>query len=119
LYEKEGLVVPFRKSSKHRLYSKSDIDRIECIRRAISEKKMSIYGILAMYSLIPCWDIINCSQEERNKCEAYASHSQPCWTYQNSGTKCEEKNCRDCTVYINTNDLAKMKDCIKNISRNK
>ena len=40
LYEKEGLVISFKKSSKHRLYSKADIERIECIRKAITEKKM-------------------------------------------------------------------------------
>ena len=119
LYEKEGLVLPFKKSSKHRLYSRADIERIECVRRAITEKKISINGILAMYSLIPCWDIVKCSEEDRNKCEAYACHSKPCWSYPHPGTTCETLVCRDCDVYKNFADCEKIKESIKNISRNK
>jgi MerR family transcriptional regulator/heat shock protein HspR len=117
LYEKEGLILPFKKSSKHRLYSKADIERIECIRKAITEKKMSINGIRTMYSLIPCWDIVNCSDEDRNNCQAYAGHSQPCWSSSHPGTVCETKVCRECDVYKNFVDCEKIKDSIKNISR--
>jgi MerR family transcriptional regulator/heat shock protein HspR len=119
LYEKEGLVISFKKSSKHRLYSKADIERIECIRKAITEKKMSINGIRTMYSLIPCWDIVNCSDEDRNNCQAYAGHSQPCWSSSHPGTVCETKVCRECDVYKNFVDCEKIKDSIKNISRSK
>ena len=119
LYEKEGLVLPFKKSSKHRLYSKADIERIECIRNAITEKKMSINGIRTMYSLIPCWDIVNCSEDDRTKCQAYAGHSQPCWSYPHPGTKCESLVCRDCDIYKNFVNCEKIKESIKNISRNK
>ena len=45
MYEKENLILPFKKSTNHRLYSKSDIERIECIRNAIKEDKISINGI--------------------------------------------------------------------------
>jgi MerR family transcriptional regulator/heat shock protein HspR len=117
LYEKEGLLLPFKKSSKHRLYSRADIERIECVRRAITEKKISINGILAMYSLIPCWDIVNCSEENRGKCQAYAGHSHPCWSFPHPGTICENKSCRECDVYKNFVDCEKIKDSIKNISR--
>jgi MerR family transcriptional regulator/heat shock protein HspR len=117
LYEKEGLILPFKKSSKHRLYSKADIERIECIRGAITEKKMSINGIRTMYSLIPCWDIVNCSEEDKNNCQAYKGHSQPCWSYSHPETICESKSCRECDVYKNFVDCEKIKDSIKNISR--
>ena len=119
LYEKEGLVLPFKKSSGHRLYSNSDIERIECIRRAISEKKISINGIRTLYSLIPCWDIVNCSEEDRNNCQAYAGHSQACWSYPHPGTTCEGKSCRECDVYKNFYDCEKIKESIKNIKREK
>jgi len=117
LYEKDGLILPFKKSSHHRLYSKADIERIECIRRAISEKKISINGIRTLNSLIPCWDIVNCSEEDRNNCQAYAGHSQPCWSYPHPGTTCEGKLCRECDVYKNFVDCEKIKESIKNISR--
>ncbi len=119
LYEKEGLILPFKKSSKHRLYSKADIERVECIRRAISEKKISINGIRTMYSLIPCWDIVNCTETDRSNCEAYAGHSQPCWSHHHPGTTCENRICRDCDAYKSFVDCEKIKDSIKNISRNK
>jgi MerR family transcriptional regulator/heat shock protein HspR len=118
LYEKEGLVISYKKSSKHRLYSKADIERIECIRKAITEKKMSINGIRTMYSLIPCWDIVKCSEKDRNHCEAYAGHTQPCWSSPHPETVCENKICRECDVYKNFVDCEKIKDSIKNISRN-
>jgi len=116
LYEKEGLVLPFKKSSKHRLYSKSDIERIDCIRNAISEKKLSIQGILMMYSLIPCWDIVKCSKVDKEGCYAYSGHSQPCWSHSHPGTTCENRICRECDVYTNNIDCEKIKDSIKNIS---
>ena len=119
LYEKEGLVIPFKKSSKHRLYSKADIERIECIRGAISDKKRSIQGILMMYSLIPCWDIFQCSQGDKEKCDAYSGHSQPCWSSSHPGTACDNMICRDCDVYKNFIDCEKIKDSIKNISSKK
>ena len=118
LYEKEGLILPFKKSSKHRLFSNSDIERIECIRQAISEKKLSINGILVMYSLIPCWDIVNCSHNDRMSCPAYSGHTQPCWSYFHKGTMCEGKDCRSCEVYNNMDNCEKIKESIKNIARN-
>ena len=32
MYERNGLFVPFKKLTHQRLFSKSDIERIECIR---------------------------------------------------------------------------------------
>ena len=116
LYEKEGLVLPFKKTSRHRLYSKADIERIHCIRNAIMERKLSIQGILMMYSLIPCWDIVECSQIDKENCSAYSGHSQPCWSHSHSGNTCESRSCRDCDVYKNNLDCEKIKDSIKNIS---
>lgn len=116
LYEKEGLVIPFKKSSKHRLYSKADIERIDCIRNAISEKKISIQGIIMMYSLIPCWDIVKCSLADREICKAFSGHSQPCWAFSHPDTICENRSCRDCIVYKDIQDCEKIKDSIKNIS---
>lgn len=51
MYEREGLFIAFKKNSNRRLFSKSDIERIECIRRSINEFKISISGIKTIYSL--------------------------------------------------------------------
>ena len=101
VYEKEGLIIPFKKESNQRLYSQADIERVECIRSAINEKKISINGIKAIYSLIPCWEVINCSQEDRDVCGAYNSEDQPC--------------CRECDVYTNYSNCGTIKGLLKNI----
>jgi MerR family transcriptional regulator/heat shock protein HspR len=51
MYEREGLIIPFKKETSHRLYSKDDLARIECIRNAINQQKISINGIKTIYSL--------------------------------------------------------------------
>lgn len=116
MYEKEGLIVPFKKESSHRLYSKSDIDRLICIRKAINESKISISGIKTIYSLIPCWDITNCDESKRENCEAYRAYSKPCWTFKEDSISCSKKKCRDCKVYKNFAECRNIKESIISLS---
>ncbi|MDP3582833.1 MAG: MerR family transcriptional regulator [Ignavibacteria bacterium] len=117
MYEREGLIIPFKKESSHRLYSQTDLKRIECIRRAINEMKISINGIKTMYSLIPCWELMGCSDENRKKCKSYNEHSKPCWSYAHENNVCEKKNCRECEVYKKHSQCGEIKELIKSISR--
>ncbi len=116
MYEKEGLIIPHKKASNQRLYSQSDLERIRCIRSAISEDKISINGIKTIYSMIPCWEVVGCSKDDKNKCDAFAGHSKPCWSYKNPDTVCEEKVCRDCEVYNKYSECGKVKDLITSLS---
>ena len=116
MYEREGLVITFKKKSNHKLFSKADIKRIECIRRSINELKISINGIKAIYSLIPCWEIIKCSNENRKICKAYNGHNEPCWSYEHPGTICEKQYCRNCSVYRKYSDCNDIKNLIKSNS---
>jgi MerR family transcriptional regulator/heat shock protein HspR len=116
MYEREGLIIPYKKKSNQRLYSKEDIERIECIRSAINEAKISINGIKTLYSMIPCWDIIKCSEDERKACKSYNEHSQPCWSYAHDNNACEDKNCRDCDVYKKHSQCGQIKELIKKVS---
>ncbi|MEW6005277.1 MAG: MerR family transcriptional regulator [Stygiobacter sp.] len=117
MYEREGLIIPFKKESNQRLYSRADLERIECVRKAINESKISINGIRTIYSLIPCWEIVKCSEDDRQKCSAYNQHSQPCWSINHPNTVCENKECRECDVYRNYIQCGKIKELIKSISR--
>ncbi|MCX8105688.1 MAG: MerR family transcriptional regulator [Ignavibacterium album] len=117
MYEREGLIIPHKKESNQRLYSQNDLERIECIRKAINESKISINGIKTIYSLIPCWEIVKCSNEDREKCSAYNQHDEPCWNSKHPNTICENKDCRDCEVYKNFIQCGKVKELIKSISR--
>jgi len=112
MYEREGLILPHKKNSGHRLYSQEDIDRIQCIRKAINEQKISIAGIKTIYSLIPCWKFINCSQEQREKCPAYTSHAQPCWSFNHRANSCFRNDCKVCPVYRDHAECGKIKESI-------
>ncbi len=119
MYEREGLILPFQKSTRHRMYSDADIERLRCIRATINEKKISINGIKTMLSLIPCWDIVNCSELDRLNCEAYSVSEKPCWTYSHTTNVCASFECSKCYVYQSFQDCSTIKSAIKNLKQNK
>ncbi|MFA6469836.1 MAG: MerR family transcriptional regulator [Bacteroidota bacterium] len=112
LYEDEGLLVISKTEGRQRRYSRADIDRIECIRRAINEEKISIGGMQHIHGLIPCWDMFHCSEKERSDCPAFKNHSGGCWTYEHSRNACAGKDCRLCTVYKFSSDCKQIKELI-------
>lgn len=117
LYEKEGLIIPFKKESRQRLYSKSDLERIKCIRNAINEEKISIQGIKLIYSFIPCWDILKCSLNKRENCPAYELRTKPCWSINKTGRVCSGNSCRECETYKNFSKHEKIQESILRISK--
>ena len=117
MYERQGLFIPYKKRSNQRLFSKDDIERIQCIRNAINEAKISINGIKTIYSLIPCWDIVKCSAEDRKVCKAYSESHEPCWTYNHDETVCEKRECRTCEVYSKYSECGMIKELLKSISK--
>ncbi len=116
MYEREGLFISFKNNSNQRLFSQSDIERIQCIRTAINEAGISISGIKTIYSLIPCWKIKGCLEEDRKKCDAYNNSHVPCWSYEHKNF-CKDKNCRECEVYYKYSQCGAIKELIKSISR--
>ena len=117
MYEKEGLIIPFRKETNHRLYSKADIARIICIRNAINNSKISIAGIKTIYSLIPCWEIMNCREKDRENCEAFTSYNSPCWSLNHKNNPCENLICRECIVYKNFSECKAIKKSITSLAK--
>lgn len=115
MYEREGLIIPYKKESNQRLYSDKDLERMRCLRTAISKEKMGIEGIRRMLSLIPCWGIINCSIKERLKCQAFNEYSKPCWMINHKNNICEKKNCRECEVYSSFGNCESIKDKLKEL----
>jgi MerR family transcriptional regulator, heat shock protein HspR len=98
-YDRKGLILVHKTEGNQRLYSESDVERLRCIRTAITEHKISIEGIRHMHSMIPCWQLIQCPMEQRVACPAYYSPEAGCWTYKHQENACEGKDCRDCRVY--------------------
>ncbi len=115
MYEREGLILPYKRSTKQRLYSQKDIERIECIRRSINQDKLSIKGIVKIFSFIPCWKIVGCSESDREKCEAYNSYSLPCWSVNHKNNFCTDKDCRLCEVYRDYGECHSIKEKIKEL----
>ncbi len=118
LYEREGLIIPFKKPSGHRLYSDFDIERLKCIREMITERKFNLSGIVGMLSLIPCWEVINCSDEDRENCDAYKKSFGTCWSYEHKGNICSTMDCRLCKVYKTYGRCSQIKSAIREITNN-
>jgi len=115
MYERKGLVLPMHAESGHRLYSQHDLDRLKCIRSAINVDKISIEGIRRVFTLIPCWAIVNCPAGDRDACPAYTGHCGPCWTAGEKGNFCRERQCRECEVYVKFAECGSVKDKVKEL----
>lgn len=113
MYEREGLIIPFKKASKQRLYSESDIERVKCIRKTINDEKITIEGIRRILSLVPCWAVKKCEAKDQNNCEAFLSSSKPCWMFKHQDNICAENNCRDCEIYSSLIDCNSIKSKIR------
>ncbi len=112
LYESEGLIIPIKSKGHHRYFTESDLKRLACIRDFIENKGLNIAGIRLMFSTIPCWDLKPCSQEERNNCPAYLDSHNPCWVIKSQTPGCKEDDCRQCPVYLQTDQCNGIKDIL-------
>ncbi len=115
MYEREGLIIPFKKESGQRLYSDRDVERIQCIRRTIQKDKINIEGMRRILALIPCWAIVNCSDEDRASCMAFSGHTQPCWMINHKNNYCAGKDCRECDVYQSFGNCESIKNKLKEL----
>lgn len=94
IYEQEALLLPARRS-KWRFYSEDDLLWVRTIRFLLHEKRVSIAGLRRMLSLIPCWEILDCSREEEPSCSKRKWRSNPCWVV----TPRPDGKCYLCRVY--------------------
>jgi MerR family transcriptional regulator/heat shock protein HspR len=116
VYEREGLILPLRKPSGHRRYTRRDIERLECIRKGITKEKIGIEGMKRILALIPCWCLRGCPSSEREKCSAFAQHRTPCWMLPGKAWECRDADCRSCHVYLHAADCSSLKTVIVNLT---
>ena len=109
MYEREGLIIPLRKASRHRLFAEGDLERIRSIRRTINTEKVSIAGIRRLMSLVPCWKMNRCSEEEKTTCPRMTANGSPCWMVSGKTWQSKSNECRTCGVYVKTADYAELK----------
>jgi MerR family transcriptional regulator/heat shock protein HspR len=98
-YENEGLVIAHRTASGHRLFSHEDIERVRYIHHMIQELGLNIEAIRRMQALLPCWDLLPCSEETRKTCPAYHENTRPCWMIRGLNCSPQGNECRRCDVY--------------------
>lgn len=115
MYEREGLIIPFRKSSNQRLYSDIDLERIKCVKHTINDLKINIEGIRRILALLPCWAIINCSESDRANCDYFNNYDKPCWMTIHKNNICKDLICRDCEVYNSFGNCASIKQKLKEL----
>lgn len=119
LYEREGLIIPIRKKSKHRLYSPADLERIKCLRKCIHDDKVGIVGMRHLLAMIPCWKIHDCLAPDREACPAFNDDQTPCWKVEARPTACNHADCRNCTVYNQVTDCSALKRTIAQLTIDK
>lgn len=98
-YENEGLIIAHRTASGRRLFSHEDVARVRNVQHMIQDLGLNMEGIHRMQSLLPCWDLMPCSEELRRDCPGYKDNTRPCWMIK--GTRCAPRGdeCRQCVVY--------------------
>jgi MerR family transcriptional regulator/heat shock protein HspR len=114
-YVDKGLIIPFKKVSGRHLFSQIDILRLKYIQKLLDEDGLNIAGIRAVFALIPCWVSRQCSEEEREKCNAYKSDEYPCWVASEKGTACMNTDCRECDVYRVVENYPGVKSFLKSL----
>ena len=112
-YEDAHLILPYRTESNHRRYSPKDIEILTCVRSMIEDYGVSISGIGRLLALIPCWDIKECRQEDRERCDAYYNEDIPCWSAKTKQGTCVEEECRVCPVYDKASNVSHLKEIIR------
>ena len=114
-YIDRGLIIPFKKESSRNLFSQVDILRLKFIHKLLDGDGLNIAGIRTLLALIPCWAIRECSDKEREKCQAFKSNAFPCWEASEKGTRCKNTNCRECEVYRIVENYPDLKSFLKTI----
>ncbi len=97
LYEKEGLIIPYKTNTGRRLFSDLEVEKIRCIRKMI-EEGLNFEGIRRLVALVPCYKLRGCNVKKCSHCGAFANRTRPCWA---ASEKCLDPlpSCRECTVY--------------------
>ncbi len=115
LYEREGLIVPLRRASRHRLFTEGDIARLRDLRETINHKKISIAKIQHFLAHMPCWTINQCPESRRDACPHYAQTDDdlPCWLMHEKTAECTATGCRNCAVYNSITNFSLLQGMIE------
>ena len=100
MYEKAGLIIPFRTATKRRLYSLADLERISFFRKLIKEEGLNLESIRRLLAILPCWGIKPCNTDMRKNCPANDDCKLICWMLPDTACHKDNISCRNCPVYL-------------------
>lgn len=112
LYEREGLIIPYKSSSSHRRFTDTDVEWGHCIQRQIHENKLNFAGIRYLLSLLPCHEMKECCLEDLESCPAGSKSCRPCWDFKDTPCGDKGENCRACVVYQQVLNIDKLKEIL-------
>ena len=112
-YIEKGLLIPFKLDNNRQHFCMNDVSRLQHIHQLIQEKGLNFAGIKALLSMVPCWEIHKCSDEDRQNCDAYEADSAPCWEAAHKGRLCKNEECRECEVYTCLSHTTNLKSVMK------
>ena len=116
MYEKAGLIIPYRSKTERRMYCIADLKRVSFIKRLIKAEGLNLAGIRRLIALLPCWELKPCSSELRKKCPAYNDCKTICWMFPATSCKTSDRSCRNCLVYLKSCETTdNIKQVLKNI----
>ena len=99
LYEKEGLIVPYRTSTNRRLYSVNDLRIVTSARELIQTRGLNFAGIRRLMSYLPCWKIRGCDPALYRDCQVPYITDSPCWSGGKASWRTCDGDCQSCRVY--------------------
>ncbi len=112
LYEREGLLVPYKLTSGHRRFTSDDIEWIRCLQEQIHENKLNFAGIRYMLSTLACHEVKPCCLPDHESCPAGSKSCRPCWDFEDTPCRTKGESCRTCIVYQQVFDRDKLKSML-------
>ena len=114
MYEKAGLIIPFRTATERRLYSLADLARIRFFRKLIKEEGLNLESIRRLLAILPCWGLKPCTAEMREVCPANNNCKAICWMLPFTACQKNDISCRNCQVYLESyKDIENIKQFLK------
>lgn len=101
-YERQGLLRSHRDSqNNHRLFTHGELKWITQVWNLIHKEGLNYEGIRRLLLTTPCWKILKCQTEYKEKCRVYTENRFSCWSFDIFPECCTENNrsCQTCKVY--------------------
>lgn len=106
-YERQGLLRMHRDSqSNHRLFTQAEIRWITQIWHLIHKEGLNYNGIRRLLMTTPCWKVLKCPLQYKEKCKVFTENKLTCWALENLPECCvdNQRKCQTCKVYTTAHE---------------